>query len=67
MSVKPTTDPKIPTSATSAAKHGCCGSEAAAESQTDAATDHEHREHAVPSKAAESSCCCGGKDGRTAA
>ena len=61
MTAKITTDPKASAAAAPTAKHGCCGGEAAVESLTDTArlADHEHREHAGPSKAAESSCCCG--------
>lgn len=68
MAIKTTTDPKVPASADHAAKHGCCGGEAAAESKTGAAaaTGHDHHEHAVPSKTVESSCGCGAKDGRPA-
>jgi hypothetical protein len=64
MTEKTTTDPKVPGNETNTAKHGCCGGEASAESKRAATeTDHEHGKHAVPSKAAESSCCCGSKDG----
>lgn len=64
MTEKITTDPKVP--AASAAEHGCCGGEAAVESRTGTAkaTHQDHGEHAVPSKARESSCCCGNKDGQ---
>lgn len=59
--LKTTTEPKDPASATPTAKHGCCGGEAAAESRNDASecTNHEHHAHVAPSKAAPSSCCCG--------
>lgn len=58
---KTTIEPKDPASATRTAKHDCCGGEAAAESRNDASerADHQHHAHAVPSKAAPSSCCCG--------
>lgn len=51
-------DPKR--SATHAAKHSCCGGEAAAESRNDALEhiDHECHAPAAPSKVAQSSCCC---------
>lgn len=68
MSRETTTASKSPANATPAAKHGCCGGEAAPESRsgTPERADHEHHAHAAPSKPADSSCCCGtAKDSRT--
>lgn len=64
MTTETATASKSPANAAPAAKHGCCGGEAAPESRNDASdrADHEHHahhEHAAPSKAAQSSCCCG--------
>jgi hypothetical protein len=62
MTVERTSNPKGPTSATHA-QHGCCGGEAAiAVSRKEASkcVEHDHDAHAAPTKAAQSSCCCGG-------
>jgi hypothetical protein len=67
MTVKTTTDRKGPNTTTDTPKQSCCDGNVTAESRTDASkpAGHGHHEHAVPSKAAESSCCCGtAKDSR---
>lgn len=63
MTVKTTTDPKVSSGSPDAAKHSCCGGEAAAESQTETskAPGPAHHEHSAPAKAAKSSCGCGPK------
>lgn len=61
MNARTTTKPQDAASAAQTAKHDCCGGESKAENAVPKPVDHDHHEHAAPSKPTEPSCCCGSK------